>query len=309
MIPVSLNTNAVKSRTNRYKEAENSRWCYTCGTCSSACPVGSATGRLRPNVMVYHARLGLYEPMLAMREIWHCIACNRCSNLCPMLVKPSALLRNLHREAETLRIVEPSFLEQRRKIMDSLPRILWHAANAVLQGQTPNVAQSWDEWRFTPLPQAVQPPIRLGIHSGQNAALKAELGRFGGAKTDLSTCFTCRECSSVCPVCREPAFFEPLKIFRLANLGQIEELLQSPALWVCLDCRSCIPACSQGVKGALVLRHLQELARREGIVAKDFFIKWQQARDDVFRCFVAKIDRLLENDPAWQAHVRPPAAA
>ena len=107
----------------------------------------------------------------------------------------------------------------------------------------------------------------------------------------------------------EPAFFEPLKVFRLFNLGQIEELLHSPTLWVCLDCRSCIPACSQGVKGALIIRHLQELACREGIVGRDFFGKWQQARDEVFRCMVGEIDRLLDDDEAWQAHIQPPAAA
>ena len=309
MVSIGLNTSTVKDFISRYQKAENVRWCYTCGTCSSSCPVGMATGSLQPNALVYHARLGLYEPMLAMRGIWYCIACKRCSNLCPMLVKPSALLENLRREAESRKIVGSLFLQQRRALLDTLPRILWHTAQALLQGRTPDVAQSWDHWRLTPLPQTARPPIRLAPSSKKDAALRAELRKLGADETPLAACFTCRECSSACPVCREPAFFEPLKVFRLFNLGQIEELLHSPTLWVCLDCRSCIPACSQGVKGALIIRHLQELACREGIVGRDFFGKWQQARDEVFRCMVGEIDRLLDDDEAWQAHIQPPAAA
>lgn len=295
MAAVSLPTQALKNFVSPYEEAENVRWCYTCGTCSSSCPVGTATGLLRPHELVYHARLGRYEPMLAMRDIWYCIGCNRCSNLCPMLVKPSALLRNLQREAVARKLVGPSFLNRRRTLLDGLPRILWHAASALLQGKTPDVAQSWDRWRLTPPPQIAQPTIRLGLHAGGQTPLEATTQNVA-AETSLSACFTCRACSGACPVCRETAFFEPVQIFRLAYLGQIEELLRSPAIWVCLDCLSCLPACSQGVNGPSTIHRLQELSRREGIVAKDFPAKWQRTRGDVFRFFAGEIDRLLDED-------------
>ena len=305
MDPIRLNPRAAKRFISDYSEAENLHGCYTCGTCTSSCPVGMATGRLRPHELVYHARLGRYEELLAMRAVWFCIGCNRCSHICPMRVSPAALLRSLRREARAREVVGPEFLQQRQALLDLLPRILWHAASALLKGQAPEVAHCWDDWCRTPWPQSEPPLIHLGLDSAANADLRAELQQIGGVATALSVCLTCRECSSACPVCCEPAFFEPVRIFRLANLGQIGELLRSAALWVCLDCRSCIPACRQGVQGALMIHRLQELARREGIVAKDFFVQWQQTRSDVFGCLVGEIGRLLDADAAWRSHVRP----
>lgn len=265
--------------------------CYTCGTCDSACPVGAATGRLSPRQLVHKARLGRFEEMLTARDIWYCLACNRCSNLCPMTVNPAGLIHNLRREAVARGIASPQFLQKHAEILNSLPKIFWHAAQAILQGQTPSIAASRRRWIQAPSPQPDSRPIRLGARA--HPSKKAHHGAAG--PTASAACFTCRECSSACPVCLDPHFFEPLKLFRMVNLGQIEEALRSPSIWVCLDCQSCVSACSQGVKGALIVRNVQELAYKEGIVPRDFFPKWQQARKEIFLDFIHQIDRLLDN--------------
>jgi hypothetical protein len=53
-------------------------------------------------------------------------------------------------------------------------------------------------------------------------------------------------------------------------------------------------ACSQGVKGALIVRQLQHIAYKEGFVAKDFPVRWQELKGDVYGQFIREIDKLLE---------------
>jgi hypothetical protein len=53
-------------------------------------------------------------------------------------------------------------------------------------------------------------------------------------------------------------------------------------------------ACSQGVKGALIIRQLQHIAYEEGVVAKDFPVKWQQLKGQVYGEYIREIDKLLE---------------
>jgi len=66
----------------------------------------------------------------------------------------------------------------------------------------------------------------------------------------MSSCFTCGECSSSCPVAVERSAFDPRFIFRMVNLGLAEELLLSPSIWLCVQCGRCTEACSQLVDGA-----------------------------------------------------------
>ncbi|MGD9231289.1 MAG: 4Fe-4S dicluster domain-containing protein, partial [Desulfobacterales bacterium] len=252
MSTIHLKKTAVPSYVARYSKPEHTRSCYTCGTCNSACPVNAATSRLRPLELVYKAKLGLLDELLSMPEIWYCIGCNRCSNLCPMMVEPLSLIQNLRAEAILRKIVRPELPEQHKELLKGLLRALWHAADALLGGEHPDVDEHWDQWTRTSPSGKTDRLIKLPTNTPQNSAFRQMVRGYGVNATSLSSCFTCRECSNACPICLDPSVFDPLKIFRLANFGLKDDLLRSPSIWLCLDCQSCMSACSQGVKGALI---------------------------------------------------------
>jgi heterodisulfide reductase subunit C len=279
----------------QYSKPENTQSCYTCGTCNSACPVNASTSRLRPMELVYKARLGLLDELLSMPDIWYCIGCNRCSNFCPMMVNPSNLIQNLRAEAISREMVRPDLPEQHNEVLKRLLSALWHAADALLSGEYPKVSEHWDQWTRTSPTDKSNPLIKLPSDPLKTGAFRQMVQGYGINATSLSHCFTCRECSNACPICLDQSVFDPLKIFRLANFGLKDELLRSPSIWLCLDCQSCISACSQGVKGALIIRQLQHIAYKEGIVPKDFPIRWQQLKSEVYRQFIHEIDKLLES--------------
>jgi len=69
--------------------------CYTRASCVTECPVNRATNKLQPRKLVWMANLGLLDELLRLPDIWYCLGCNRCSHVCPMSVKPAALIRFL----------------------------------------------------------------------------------------------------------------------------------------------------------------------------------------------------------------------
>jgi heterodisulfide reductase subunit C len=211
-----------------------------------------------------------------------------------MMVEPLSLIQNLRAEAILRKIVRPELPEQHKELLKGLLRALWHAADALLGGEHPDVDEHWDQWTRTSPSGKTDRLIKLPTNTPQNSAFRQMVRGYGVNATSLSSCFTCRECSNACPICLDPSVFDPLKIFRLANFGLKDDLLRSPSIWLCLDCQSCMSACSQGVKGALIVRQLQHIAYKEGFVAKDFPVRWQELKDDVYGQFIREIDKLLE---------------
>ena len=110
---------------------------------------------------------------------------------------------------------------------------------------------------------------------------------------NVSACFTCGECSSACPIFYERGAFEPLWIFRMANLGLTAELIQSPAIWLCIECQRCTKACPQLVKGHLIIGHLKELAVSEGYASKKFLFEWKEYQNDLYNQYLDEINILF----------------
>jgi len=78
---------AIKTRSE-----SNGHMCWTCGSCDTECPVNIATGRLHPQKIIRLANLGLMEELLNLSEVWYCISCKRCLQICPNLVKPATMI-------------------------------------------------------------------------------------------------------------------------------------------------------------------------------------------------------------------------
>ena len=69
--------------------------CWTCGSCDFECPVNTATGRLRPQMLVRMANFGMIDELLNEPSIWYCQSCRRCLHICPNTVKPSELISHI----------------------------------------------------------------------------------------------------------------------------------------------------------------------------------------------------------------------
>jgi len=88
-----------------------------------------------------------------------------------------------------------------------------------------------------------------------------------------SYCFSCENCSTVCPVVenfenpQEALDLLPHQIMRSVGLGLTDLALGSKMLWNCLTCYQCQEHCPQGVKVTDILYELKNLAVKETNVA------------------------------------------
>jgi heterodisulfide reductase subunit C len=106
-------------------------------------------------------------------------------------------------------------------------------------------------------------------------------------------CFTCSECSSCCPIVCDGDVFDPQRIIRMANLGLADELLRSPAIWLCLGCQRCEDACSQTVRGYAIIRRLQLQAIEKRLVDPLLPARLLDADRAIYPKFLDEIDTLI----------------
>jgi len=75
-----------------------------------------------------------------------------------------------------------------------------------------------------------------------DAGLLTDMRQFGDL--DVSACFSCGNCTAICPLADNDATF-PRRIIRLAQVGLKDELLSSKELWTCYHCGLCSDSCPQ----------------------------------------------------------------
>lgn len=67
--------------------AEHFKRCFTCGTCTAACPVAEVNEEYDPRKIIRMAILGMKEEVLSSDALWMCSRCYTCYALCPQGVK------------------------------------------------------------------------------------------------------------------------------------------------------------------------------------------------------------------------------
>lgn len=263
--------------------------CLSCHTCRLECAIHVPTGQLPPVRFVRLVGAGLHDELARLPSVWACLQCNRCAAACPRGVEPVALARHLRQHAVASGLVPPDTLNRYEALLAEFHRVRWHLVEACARGADPEAfASDWSRWAATPVPPPA--PIR-GAPAPRGS--RAEIDGWIGYPSGLAACATCRECTTSCPVAVDPTVFDPVAVFRLLNLGRLDDLLVSPTPWLCLGCSACTAACAQGVPGRLVLAAVQDLAIARGAVPADFRERLWAFERVTHQGFLAQIRDLL----------------
>ena len=118
-----------------------SNLCWTCGTCDSECPINLAANRLRPRQIVRLANLGLLEDLLCMPEIWYCLTCHHCVEVCPNGVQPAEVIRFIREESLRRQIVKVNMVQRYRQLLGRFQRVRWHATVRSINGGLDSVSE------------------------------------------------------------------------------------------------------------------------------------------------------------------------
>lgn len=109
----------------------------------------------------------------------------------------------------------------------------------------------------------------------------------------MRRCWTCGSCDFECPINIYTHALRPQKIVRMVNLGMTAELLNSPAIWLCLGCGRCSNCCSQGIDGANLIQDLQILSLASHAVDFNLKIRIENAFRLAHRYLIRNIRREL----------------
>ena len=93
----------------------------------------------------------------------------------------------------------------------------------------------------------------------------------GGA--NITKCFACGTCAAGCPVTSVDEEYNCRTIIRKILFGMREEVLKSPAIWLCMMCYRCYARCPQQVNFTDIMRALRHMAVRDGYASADLLAK------------------------------------
>lgn len=84
------------------------------------------------------------------------------------------------------------------------------------------------------------------------------------SNVDTSKCMKCGKCSATCPAFHKMDI-HPHQFVSMVEKGNIEELMESKALWSCLSCFACVERCPRNVKPAKLIEAVRLFRiRRQG---------------------------------------------
>jgi heterodisulfide reductase subunit C len=231
---------------------------------------------------------GMMDELLSSPVLWYCLSCRRCFQGCPNRVKPYELIKYLQAESLRRERISKEFLNDYWKLISDFQRVRWRAAAHCFNDRLIHLPDpTWYRWLRRPIRKTVYRSVKLGRPP---SALKAH---HDPAIQRGRACFTCSECSGCCPITCDGGVFDPQRIIRMANLGLVDELLTSPAIWLCLGCQLCSEACTQTVSGYTIIQRLKQQAIEHHIVDRDFPIRLLEADRFIYPKLLDEIDNLI----------------
>ena len=276
--PISLLANAVMDKDKSLpaniatRQAMELDACTHCGTCSLRCSVALAFDKTgNSNILpseklvflkTYASGKNLKENELkAIQEgIYLCTNCDRCTVVCPVGINLRDLWFNVREEliqkGNPIPLVLSPFsfyrgLNQEKLDSNNYSNPMSLTKNAI--AEKCELMKNPDEViSLTPINKDFKEKVDLSYQAAT-----------------YSYCFSCQNCSTVCPVVKnyenpqESLDLLPHQIMRSVGLGLKDLAFGSKMLWDCTTCYQCQEHCPQGVKVTDVLYELKNLAIKE----------------------------------------------
>lgn len=100
------------------------------------------------------------------------------------------------------------------------------------------------------------------MHSSNQMQLRDTILRISGV--DPKKCMKCGKCSGACPSFSEMEY-HPHQFVSMIDKGQIDKLLSSESIWMCLSCFACVERCPRDVQPAKLIEAARlALIRQQG---------------------------------------------
>lgn len=275
--PASLLANSVMDKnsdpanimTRQVMELDS---CTHCGTCSLHCSVAVAFDSIGNENILPSERMTFLKDYITRKNInarglaaiqqgiYLCTNCDRCTINCPAGINLRDLWFNVREEmiqrghSVSLMLTPFSFyrgLKQQELDPAQYDNPL-HKAEKDLTDPFELVNKTEEIISLTPANREFK----------QSAGLSVSAGTY-------SYCFTCENCSTVCPVVgnyenpQEYLDLLPHQIIRSMGFGVKDLAMGSRMLWYCLTCYQCQEHCPQGVKVTDIFYELKNLAAKE----------------------------------------------
>jgi heterodisulfide reductase subunit C len=103
------------------------------------------------------------------------------------------------------------------------------------------------------------------VVSDLKSSFREEIASQPGGE-NIKRCFTCGTCVAGCPITEVDEDFNCRRIVRQILLGMRDEVLSSPAIWLCLECYRCYARCPQKVNFTDIMRILRYLSIKDNYV-------------------------------------------
>jgi len=91
--------------------------CFSCGTCTAACPVHEVLPEFDPRKIARMVNLGMRGGVLSSPYIWYCTTCLECEQHCPQKVNFFNVLNVLKNMAAKEGYAPSSWVNQTRQVM------------------------------------------------------------------------------------------------------------------------------------------------------------------------------------------------
>jgi len=97
-----------------------------------------------------------------------------------------------------------------------------------------------------------------------NSDLIQEVDRLSGQQIEL--CYHCHKCTAGCPVV-DAMEYGPDLLLRMVSLGQVDAVLKSRDIWLCVGCYTCATRCPNDIDIAATMDGLRQRSLARGYPA------------------------------------------